>query len=152
MTHKHLFLISAHKWDGEGTIKFNMSSEVLVFTTTWQVSHNDDGTIHCKQDICIKDVPETMANSFVISDLSKEKFLINLNNEILGSVDGSGIIDEKLLAWEFRGNELDFEGYEIFEKQDEKSYLTRAEFTSKDQMRTMIEGKIWLSNSSQEVS
>lgn len=131
-------------WEGSGTIRFNMSAETLTFQTVWEITHEEDGSITCTQDINIDDVPDKMINKFSISDLREDKFFINLSNEILGSVDGNGIIDEKILAWEFRGNDLDFEGYEIFEKQDKHTYLTRAEFTSKDQMRTMIEGKIWL--------
>jgi hypothetical protein len=143
LTEEHVFILQPGQWQGKGKISFNMSAEQLDFVTRWEVRHMEDGSIHCQQDIEITDVPDKMVNTFQISLTEKEKFSVNLSNEILGQVEGSGIIDPLVLAWEFRGNDLDFEGFEIFEKQEDKSYLTRAEFTSKDQMRTMIEGSIW---------
>ena len=152
MTHKHLFLLSPSTWVGKGIISFNMSVEKLTFSTTWNVKHKKDGSISCKQEIDIDDIPDKMINQFEFSEIANNKFLVNLTNEILGNVDGKGIVDKEILAWEFRGSDLDFEGYEIFEKQGDLKYLTRAEFTSKDQMRTMIEGSIWQKEEEKQTS
>ena len=146
MTNNHQFILKPGYWLGKGKISFNMSAEQLDYTTHWDVAHQEDDSIVCTQNIEIVDVPDKMVNTFHISYVANKQFLVNLSNEILGQVEGKGIIDDEVLAWEFRGNDLDFEGFEIFEKQQDQSYLTRAEFTSKDQMRTMIEGSIWLSN------
>lgn len=150
MTNNHQFILKPGFWLGKGKISFNMSAEQLDYSTSWDVKHEEDGGITCTQNIEIVDVPDKMVNTFHISYVANKQFLVNLSNEILGQVEGKGIIDDEVLAWEFRGNDLDFEGFEIFEKQRDQSYLTRAEFTSKDQMRTMIEGNIWLSEKSQE--
>jgi len=52
-------------------------------------------------------------------------------------------MDEKTVAWEFSNKELGFEGFEIYELQEDGNYITRGEYVSIDQLRTIIEGKIW---------
>ena len=142
--YEHPFILTPSTWEGKGTITFNMSTEKLHFSTIWFIENDENGSIKCTQDIQIDDVPDKMINKMHITNISDNKFMINLTNEILGCINGTGLIDKKILAWEFRGNELDFEGFEIFERQEDDTYLTRSEFTSKDQMRTMIEGSIRL--------
>ena len=39
--------------------------------------------------------------------------------------------------------DLGFEGFEFYEKQKDDSYLMRAEYSTTDQYRTLIIGKIW---------
>lgn len=129
-------------WEGRGHITFNMSSERLEFSTLWTVEHKENKSIYCVQRIDIDDVEDPMINYFQLNYPENQKFEISLSNEILGQVNGSGLLDDKIMAWEFRGSELEFEGFELFELQEDGSYQTRAEFSSKDQMRTLIEGKI----------
>jgi hypothetical protein len=66
-----------------------------------------------------------------------------MENHAIGKVNGTGIINESLLGWEFRVKELGFEGFEYYEKQPDDSYLMQAEFATVDQLRTTIRGRIW---------
>jgi hypothetical protein len=61
---------------------------------------------------------------------------------MLGSVQGKGIIDAKTIAWEFRGHP-DFEGFEVYELQENGDFMLHAEYSSLDQIRTIIDGRIW---------
>ncbi len=137
------FIFTPGVWLGQGTISFSMSAEQLSFNMRWIINKEADNIIVVTQEIDVHDVPEKMLNTFSFSEIEDSKFSVNLKNDILGSVHGTGVIDEKVLAWEFRGNNQEFEGFEVFEKQEDGVYLTKAEYTSKDQMRTMIEGSIW---------
>jgi hypothetical protein len=42
--------------------------------------------------------------------------------------------------------EIGFEGFEFYEKQDDKNYLMRAEYATTDQFRTLIQGRLWQKN------
>lgn len=139
---EHHFLLLPGTWEGRGHITFNMSAERLDFSTLWTIEHKEDSSIHCVQKIDIDDVEDPMINYFELQYPQNQKFDISLSNEILGQIKGSGLLDDKIMAWEFRGSELEFEGFELFERQEDGSYKTRAEFSSKDQMRTLIEGSI----------
>lgn len=143
MNKKHLFIYTPGVWLGQGKIRFSMSAEELNFYTRWTIEKKENNIISCLQEIEVEDVPDKMINKFTFSKFQKEKFSVSLTNDILGSVEGTGLIDDNVIAWEFRGQNLDFEGFEVFEKEGEDRYLTKAEFSSKDQMRTLIEGTIW---------
>ena len=142
------FIFTPSVWEGKGKIRFNLSPEKLSFFTKWEIVQNNDKSISCIQTIDILDVPDKMENSFHFTNIHNKKFLVSLSNEILGNVKGTGLFDKEIIAWEFKGNDLDFEGFEVFEKQENNHYLTKAEFTSKDQVRTFIEGSIWLTQNS----
>ena len=72
-----------------------------------------------------------------------QNLAFRLENEALGKVQGKGLISEKVIAWEFRMQDIGFEGFEFYEKLDDKNYLMRAEYATADQFRTVINGKIW---------
>lgn len=139
----HKFIFSPGIWLGQGLISFSMSPEQLQFNTRWTISEEENDEISLQQEVEIHDAQDKMLNKFTLSAFQQDSFTVCLRNDILGKVTGKGVADEKIIAWEFRGTDLNFEGFEVFEKQDEEGYLTRAEFTSKDQMRTTIEGTIW---------
>ena len=142
----HSFILEPGSWLGQGTISFSESSDQLKFYTRWKVSKSKAQLINCFQEIEIEGIGEKMENTFILSDLSPINFHIKLENHLLGSVDGKGVIDEKLIAWEFRDpGTTGFEGYEVYELQPDGSYLMRAEYASSDQMRTIVQGKIWRS-------
>ena len=67
-----------------------------------------------------------------------------MENSNIGRVIGSGVYDEKLIAWEFRSQELNFEGFESYYLQPDGSYLMHVEYVTSDQFRTQIEGRLWL--------
>jgi hypothetical protein len=70
---------------------------------------------------------------------------MELENELLGKVKGAGVIDEKTIAWEFHGTG-GLEGFEVYELQDNGDYMMHAEYSSPDQFRTIIDGRIWKKN------
>jgi hypothetical protein len=140
----HLFLLQPHGWLGEGRIKLNMVDEELFFFTRWVVNpRNESGEIECLQEIQVKGMSDIMHNQFMIKNLSPGTFLIELENQALGKVQGDGVINDKVIAWEFRIKDLGFEGFEFYEKQPDNSYLMRAEYATSDQFRTIISGKLW---------
>jgi hypothetical protein len=142
---KHLFILSSNQWLGEGKIKLNMVDEDLVFFTRWNVAAKDSsGIIDCKQEIQVRGLSEVMINQFIFSEITATSFAIELENQALGKVRGRGVIDENTIGWEFRIEELGFEGFEFYEKAGEMSYLMQAEYTTNDDFRTQIKGKLWL--------
>lgn len=121
-----------------------MSDEELHFFTRWNLGPLDPaGKIPAMQEVQITGVEEAMLNQFLITDLTPTHFTIELENAALGKIIGKGIIKDKLIAWEFRNKEIGFEGFEFYEKQDDGSYLMRAEYATPDHFRTMIRAKIW---------
>jgi len=141
---EHTFLLESKQWLGEGKIKLSMSDEELQFYTRWRLSPADaEGKITALQEVQIAGVDEPMQNQFTISDLTPTHFTIQLENATLGKIAGKGIIKENLIAWEFRNKEVGFEGFEFYEKQEDGTYMMRAEYATPDHFRTMIQAKIW---------
>jgi hypothetical protein len=141
---QHLFILDPSQWLGEGKIRLNMVDEELGFVTRWNVGNRDDrGRIESVQEVQVKGVADVMFNQFSFFDITPTQFSVELENQALGRVIGNGIINDKVIAWEFRVLELGFEGFEFYEKQDDGKYLMRAEYCTSDQFRTIINGTIW---------
>jgi len=141
---EHPFLFSPKKWLGEGKIQLSVSDEELDFYTRWSLGGlSPEGQIPATQEVQIKGVSDIMQNQFTITDLTANRFNIELENTALGKIEGKGIIKDNTIAWEFRDSEIGFEGFEFYEKQQDGSYLMRAEYATPDQYRTIIRGKIW---------
>ena len=140
----HLFIFSEGVWLGEGKIYLNMLEEELVFFTRWKVEGKDpDGCIKCTQEIQVKGLSDIMINHFVLSDFSTTSFAILMENHAVGKVDGTGVISSDRLGWEFRVKEIGFEGFEFYEKKSDDLYSVHGEFSTSDDLRTTIRGKIW---------
>ncbi len=140
----HPFLLTPSSWLGEGKIQLNMVEEELAFFTRWNVAHsNGSGQIECVQEIQVKGLTDIMVNNFLFYDMTPTSFSIDLENQALGKVVGKGVISENVIGWEFRVNEMGFEGFEFYERQPDGSYLMRAEYATSDQFRTLIKGKVW---------
>lgn len=146
----HLFLLQPSAWLGEGKIRLNMVEEELSFFTRWTMGFfneegepTTEGAVRCLQEIQVKGMADIMHNQFTIRDFSQNSFVIDLENQALGKVTGTGLLNQEIIGWEFRIPELGFEGFEFYEKQPDETYLMRAEYATTDQFRTMINGKIW---------
>ena len=143
----HSFILKPDAWLGEGKIQLNMVDEELSFFTRWNISpKSPEGKIECLQEIQVKGLSDIMMNQFLLSNLGHSEtgeFAIELENQALGKVTGKGLINDKVIAWEFRVPEIGFEGFEFYEKIDEETYLMRAEYSTADEFRTLIQGKIW---------
>ncbi len=141
---KHAFILAPSSWLGEGKIQLNMVEEELGFVTRWSISDRDPtGKIECVQEIQVKGLSDVMHNQFSFYDITQSNFAVDLENPALGRVVGTGIISEKVIGWEFRVEDLGFEGFEFYELQEDGSYLMRAEYATSDQFRTVIRGKVW---------
>lgn len=148
---KHEFIFSPQSWTGEGQIQLNMVDEELGFVTRWSVTDRDPtGKIECVQEIQVKGLSDVMHNQFSFFDLTPSSFSVELENPALGRVVGTGIINEKVIGWEFRISDLGFEGFEFYERQEDGIYLMRAEYATADQYRTLIRGKVWKQQAAKE--
>lgn len=141
---QHAFLFNPGIWLGQGTIQLNMIAEEFAFFTRWNIENKDSSNkIACEQEIQVKGFAEMMRNQFRFSHIEHGEFIIDLENQAVGKIQGKGLINNKIIAWEFRINEIGFEGFEVYEKQEDQSYLLRAEYATADQFRTSIQGRIW---------
>jgi hypothetical protein len=133
-----------HGWSGEGKINLNMIEEELLFNTNWIVQPQDfTGKVQCTQEIQIQGLSENMRNELTFYDFQPKQFTVDMENQNIGRIVGAGVVDEKMIAWEFRNSETNFEGYETYTLQPDGSYLMHGEYVTADQFRTQIEAHIW---------
>lgn len=141
----HTFIFSQGTWFGEGKILLNMVEEELIFNTNWAVQNKDfSGKISSAQEIQIQGLSENMRNELTFYDFGTKTFSVDMENPNVGRIVGNGVFDEKMIAWEFRNNEMNFEGYETYLLQGDGSYSMKGEYVTSDQFRTQIEARIWL--------
>jgi hypothetical protein len=139
---QHEFIFHPGNWVGEGKVAFSSTPEILHFYTKWLIEKADSFGIRSTQIVEIQGSEPSMNNQFVFSEVTPAKFVINLENDVLGEVKGAGVIDSKTIAWEFH-SQGSLEGFEVYELQENGDYLLHAEYTSQDQFRTVIDGRIW---------
>jgi hypothetical protein len=135
------FLFHPGEWLGDGEVSFSMSPDVLRFRTKWTIVDEGDGSFECTQVVEIVG-GDRMVNVFEVTPTGNSAFDVVLDNELLGTFVGSGVIDDKSVAWEFRDKGT-FEGYEVYKRLDKEDYSMHAEYLSSDHTRTLIKGKIW---------
>lgn len=121
---------------------FSSSQERLRFYTKWTIDEGNQGIISCQQRVEMEGRDEDVVNSFLFSDILPDSFIVELSSDIFGTVMGKGVIDKGIVAWEFRGHP-DLEGFEVYELQENGDYMLHAEYAGLDQVRTMIDGRIW---------
>ena len=142
MAQQHGFIFEPGEWTGEGTVSFSASPEQVPFSTIWIVESSKDEGIQCVQRVEMEGADEHVKNKMHVYDITSTSFNISLENDIVGQVIGTGIIDESTIAWEFRGH-IGFQGYEVYEKKKGGGeYHFHAEYASPDQFRTIIDGII----------
>ncbi len=140
----HSFIFSPGTWSGEGKILLNMVEEELIFNTNWAVQNKDfAGKVACAQEIQIQGLSENMRNELSFYDFHAKTFSVDMENQNVGRIVGTGVYDDKMIAWEFRNNEMNFEGYETYILQGDGSYQMKGEYVTSDQFRTQIEAHIW---------
>lgn len=139
---KHQFIFAPGEWLGEGRIAFTASPDILRFYTKWNIKELTNHIISCQQRVEMEGRDEDIYNNFVFSAMQPESFIVEISNDTLGLMMGKGILDTKTIAWEFRGNP-EFEGFEVYELQDNGDYMLHAEYMSTDQYRTIIDGRVW---------
>lgn len=104
----------------------------------YTVLPKENGVIRFSQIVTVEEASESMQNHFFISDISAPHFTIELENQLVGKVKGHGIVDEKMICWEFRNQAEGLDGFEIYELQKNGSYNMRSEFIGGDHFRTFI--------------
>ena len=140
----HSFIFSPGCWAGEGKIILNMVDEELLFNTNWSVQNRDfAGKVACAQDIQISGLSENMRNELIFYDFRAKSFSVDMENPNVGRIVGTGVFDDQMIAWEFRNNDMNFEGYESYALQPDGSYMMKGEYVTSDQFRTQIEARIW---------
>jgi hypothetical protein len=138
------FIFEPGTWLGEGKVRLSISDEELKFVTRWNVDKaKKTGRIASMQEVQITGISEIMNNQFLFYDFDAETFKIELENQTLGKIVGSGIYRPKLIAWEFRLNDVGFEGFEMYQLLEDGSYFMHAEYIAQEDFRTQIQGKIW---------
>jgi len=142
----HLFILKSGFWKGEGKIQLNMIEEELLFTTTWNVLEENEGRISCIQEIQIEGLSENMKNELTFFSLTPTSFSVEMTNHNIEKIQGKGIIDGQTIAWEFKDQETNFEGFEVYHLEKDGGYKMHAEYVTSDQFRTKIIGKILLKN------
>lgn len=142
MANKHSFIFEPGQWIGEGRITFSVSPEHLRFYTRWLIEKPEGGAIHCQQEVEMEGREENVFNNFVFSKVLEDGFAVELTSNLLGTLQGKGIFGPKTIAWEFRGYP-DFEGFEVYELQENGDYMLHAEYVTSDQFRTIVDGRVW---------
>ncbi len=142
----HAFIFTPGLWLGEGTIKISTSPENLKFFTKWNSTKREEKgvmVIETIQQVEILGVPQQLVNNLYFSKVSQTSFAVRLENESVTQVMGQGVLDDKMIAWEFR-NLPNFDGFETYRLQPNDDYLMHAEYASADGFhRTVIEGRVW---------
>jgi hypothetical protein len=142
---KHSFIFSPGTWMGEGKIVLSMVEENLLFNTNWSVQTRDfSGKVQCAQDIQIQGLSDGMRNELSFFDFQNNTFSVEMENQNIGKILGTGIYDDQVIGWEFRNRDMNFEGFETYHLQEDGSYAMRGEYITSDQFRTQIEARIWL--------
>jgi len=147
----HLFILKTGFWQGEGKIQLNMIEEELLFQTTWNVLEENDGKISCVQEIQIEGLSENMKNELTFFALSPSAFSVEMTNHNIEKVQGKGIIDAETIAWEFKDQESNFEGFEVYHLEKDGGYKMHAEYVTSDQFRTKIVGRIWQKDAQEKI-
>ncbi|PCI76203.1 hypothetical protein COB21_04650 [Candidatus Aerophobetes bacterium] len=145
MNDNYHFLTSPGKWTGEGKITLTLlDNESFTYVTKWDIGKaTKKGVLKAVQEIQINGMSDIMHNHFIITDMKEKGFNIELTNQAIGKVVGSGLVSMDRLAWEFRLGELGFEGFESYEAGKEGGYSVHAEYATVDDFRTVIHGKMW---------
>lgn len=123
----------------------NMVEEEIIFNTRWAIQNKDfAGKVICSQEIQIQGLSENMRNELSFYDFDNKCFSVDMENQNVGRIVGTGVYDEKMIGWEFRNNDMEFEGYETYSLQSDGTYHMKGEYVTSDQFRTQIEARIWL--------
>jgi hypothetical protein len=138
---KH-FIFEPGSWIGEGKVSFSTTLESLHFYTKWIVKEKVKDRLVLEQLVEMQGVHEKVINQFTLKNITESGFDILLENDLIGSCEGKGMIQGDTVGWEFRG-ESGLEGFETFQKQENGEYQVKAEYASPDQFRSMIHGRIW---------
>lgn len=138
----HQFIFEPGIWIGEGRMIFTSSPEPIRFFTKWVIAPLDNQAIVCHQVVEMQGIEEHVKNNFRFCNMKGTQFEVQLENDLFGKLEGKGVVDQKTIAWEFRGT-AEFEGFEVYELEETGDYMMHAEYASPDQYRTIVDARIW---------
>ena len=120
-------------------------AEKIPFIVKWMVPSfkPEDPYLELIQQIQIKGHSEVMTNNFTFKDFEKHRFSIILESDNIGQVMGPGHIKSDWIGWEFKENLIGFDGYEYYQHQGDGHYIMEAEYSTSDDLRTVMRGKLW---------
>ena len=136
------FIFTSGLWLGEGEISFTAASDRIKFYTKWEIKEGVEEDISAKQIVEMHESSEPLINHYTFRDFQETSFSVVLENPLIGVVKGIGKKNDRKIFWEFR-NQLDFEGFESYEKQENGEYFFRGEYGGEKEFRTVIQGTIW---------
>lgn len=139
----HIFIFDSGIWLGKGVIKLNVAKEDLNFSMRWTIEKEKKSQIIALQEIEISGIADVIKNQFYFYNIKPNRFKIRLESQNLGEVVGDGVMKKNLLAWEFRLPDGEFEGYEVYNLQEDNSFSLMAEYSTSENFRTKIQGQIW---------
>ena len=139
----HIFIFDSGIWLGKGVIKLNVAKEALNFSMRWTIEKEKKSQIIALQEIEISGIADVIKNQFYFYNIKPNRFKIRLESQNLGEVVGDGVMKKNLLAWEFRRVDSEFEGYEVYNLQEDNSFSLMAEYSTSENFRTKIQGQIW---------
>lgn len=134
------FLFKEGVWEGSGNITLPLSDEPLSLTIQWTITPVDEGRFRAVQQVIVEG-HDPMVNTFTVGSHAEGEFQIFLENEAIGMFSGTGVSDEKQLAWEF-AHKGALEGYEVYQRQGEKEYSFHAEYLGGEGFATVVSGSI----------
>jgi hypothetical protein len=137
------FIFNPGIWYGEGIVKVVSNDSELKYYAKWRIQEKKEGKIVAIQEVELEKTKEKTTNTFIFSQITQDSFLVALQNDLFGQVFGKGIISDIAIAWEFHGQDLAFEGFEIYQHLIADEYATRAEYVSSGEPHTVISGKLW---------
>lgn len=136
------FILTPGIWLGEGKISFSASPEFIKFYMKWEITEEAPNVIRASQAIQMQGIEQKSINEFTFSEITDASFVVKLENEVFGEIMGSGIINDRMIGWEFQ-KDANFQGFETYERQENGDFFLHAEYGTNDRYRTIIEGLVW---------
>jgi hypothetical protein len=128
-----LFFSMPGQWSAEGCIELPLGLEKITFRAVWS-GHGPLWT----QQVYLEGVEEPVLNAYKLEEGPSPRVL--LESPHLGSLEAVLTRSASCVGWEYKTDLLS--GYELFHRQEDGSYLHRAEFTGEHGMRTKIDSRL----------
>lgn len=142
---QHRFLVTPGRWLGEGNITIKGSDASIRFFADWVVKGDINEIVICKQRVEMFQVEEHTINNIAIYAYSGNAFKIEIENDLFGKAKGKGLIEGRVIRWEFQQSHDDgLCGVEEYTLQDNGDYHLHAEYYSDEIYRTTIKARLWL--------
>ncbi len=132
------FLLDDGRWLGEGMLKMPIKEEWIPFATEWC---GTNGLWWHK--VTLKNAQNAIVNGYRLL-LEGTPAIIELESAHLGFLTGTLLLEDGVIGWELKGQEL--AGFEYFTRQSDGSYMHKAAFANPEGLRTEVKGQIWLAD------